>query len=160
MSNSFDRINHELFMREAIKEADEAGIRGDRPIGAVIMHNGIIISRSSSRRNTMESHVAHAENTAIFQCAPYLAKHGRECILYTTVEPCIMCLSTALMANIQSIVFAVEDRYMNMKSFIESHPYIQRKLLNYVGGVLLDESLSLLEKYTPYDAKIITTGLR
>ena len=160
MVSNFDEINHALFMKEALKEADEAGQRGDIPIGAVIVHKGIIIARGSNRLNTMESHVAHAENTAIIQCASYLTRHGRECILYTTVEPCIMCLSTAVMANIRNIVFALEDKYMNMKPFINSNPYITKRIHNYLGGIMESESLTLIEKYAPNDARIITTGVK
>ena len=42
---NFHEYNHQSFMEEALKEAEEAGKRGDRPIGTVIVHNGTIISR-------------------------------------------------------------------------------------------------------------------
>lgn len=156
LGDRFHLLDHEYFMREALKEADEAGKRGDRPIGAVIVHNGKIISRSSSKFITMDSNVAHAENTAIFNCAPYLKKHGKECVIYTTVEPCIMCLSTIVMAKIKNIVFALQDRYMNMKPFIDSNPYISERIENYVGGVLVDECIGIYMKYAPKDLAIMT----
>ncbi len=93
-------MNHEYFMRIAIEEAKEAGKRGDRPIGAVIVNDGKIIAKSSSRYVTRHSDVDHAENTAVLSCAPYLRKQGRSCVIYTTVEPCIMCMSTIVLANI------------------------------------------------------------
>jgi tRNA(Arg) A34 adenosine deaminase TadA len=153
----FDTIDHEKYMAEALKEAELAGIRGDRPIGAVIVHDGNIIARGSSRFVTMQSHVAHAENTAILACAPYLKQHKAESILYTTVEPCIMCLGTIVLANIRSVVFAVKDKYMQMDGYFQ-HPYIQKRVHHYVGGVLRDQSLALLQKYDPWTADIIRTG--
>lgn len=160
MIENFNEIKHEEFMKEALKEAEEAGKRGDRPIGAVIVHNGRIISRSSSKYNTLDSDVAHAENTAIFNCAPYLKKYGRECIIYTTVEPCVMCLTTIVMAHIRNVVFAFEDKYMNMKPFINSNPYIKDRIHNYLSGVLYEESLNILKKYSPEDAEIMLKGKR
>ena len=160
MIQNFDAIEHEKYMHEALQEAEAAGIRGDRPIGAVIVHNGNIIARSSNRYKTLQSHVAHAENTAIFACAPYLQKHGRECIIYTTVEPCVMCLGTIVMANIRNIVFGVKDQYMQMESYINNSPYIRKKVHNYVSGVLQEICVALLEKYAPKDAEIILTGKR
>lgn len=160
MIKDFNEIDHELFMREALKEGEEAGKRGDKPIGAVIVHNGIIISRGANRSKTQHTHVGHAENTAILNCASYLSDYGRECIIYTTVEPCVMCLGTIVMANIRSIVFAVEDKYMNMKPYIDSNPYLKKRVHNYLSGVLTEESFSILKKYAPDDAEIIMNGIR
>ena len=153
---NFNKFDHEFFMREALKEAERAGKRGDRPIGAVIVHNGDIISLSSSKFMSMDSNVAHAENTAIFNCASYLKKYGRECTIYTTVEPCIMCLTTIVMAKIKNIVFALEDKYMNMSPFINSNPYIVERIDNYIGKVLEKESIELYRKYAPHDLDIMT----
>jgi tRNA(adenine34) deaminase len=83
---NFHEYDHHYFMEEALKEAEEAGKRGDRPIGAVIVHSGTIISRGSNRINTMDSDLAHAEINAMYSCASYLRKHARECILYTSVD--------------------------------------------------------------------------
>lgn len=160
MITNFHEYNHQSFMEEALKEAEEAGKRGDRPIGAVIVHNGTIISRGSNRINTMDSELAHAEVNAMNQCASYLRKHGRECILYTTVEPCMMCLSTITLANIRNVVFAVEDKYMDMAHFIDSNTYIQKRLHNYVSGVLRDESTIILKKFSPFMAEVVLNGRR
>jgi len=153
-------IDHTVFMREALKEARKAGKRGDIPIGAVIVHNGIIISRGMNGIKTKKSHVAHAENTAIFKCASYLQENGRECILYTTVEPCVMCLSTIVLANIRNVVFGIEDKYMNTKTFIQTNSYLRTRIHNYVSGILANESIDILQKYTPEDARIVLTGIR
>ena len=61
-------------MRKALIEAEEAGKRGDLAIGAVIVHNNIIISSDSNRIYTKESIVSHAEVNAIHNCAPYFKK--------------------------------------------------------------------------------------
>ncbi|MUK89813.1 nucleoside deaminase [Ornithinibacillus sp. L9] len=158
MIKDFDSINHETFMGEALIEAKKAGKRGDRPIGSVIVHNDEIIARGANSIETSNSNVAHAEIETINQNTAYLRKHARECIIYSTVEPCVMCLSTIVMANIRNVVFAVEDKYMNMKPFIASNPYIEKRVHNYVGGILADESLRILKKYSPEAAEVVLHG--
>ena len=153
-------IDHTIFMKEALKEAIKAGKRGDRPIGAVIVHDSRIISRGSNCSKTRKSDVAHAENTAIFKCQTYLQENGRECIVYSTVEPCVMCLSTAVLANIRSIVFGIEDKYLNMKAFVRSHPYISSRIHNYIPNILGIECIAVLQQYAPDDARVILTGIR
>jgi tRNA(adenine34) deaminase len=157
---NFHEYDHSFFMQEALKEAEEAGKRGDRPIGAVIVHNRTIISRGSNRINTMDSELAHAEINAMNLCASYLRKYARECILYTTVEPCMMCLSTISLANIRNVVFAVEDKYLDMSHFINSNPYIKKRLHNYLGGVLVEESTQQLKTYSPFMAEVVFHGYR
>nr|ABD75808.1 putative cytosine/adenosine deaminase [uncultured bacterium] len=157
MIQNFDTIDHEKYMAEALKEAELAGIRGDKPIGAVIVHGGNIIARSSNRFHTLQSPVAHAETTAIFACAPYLEQYKGECTLYTTVEPCVMCLGTIVIAGIRHIVFGVKDKFMQMDAYF-THPYIRKKVHHYVGDVLRDECVQVLQKYSPRDAEIVLTG--
>jgi tRNA(adenine34) deaminase len=147
-------------MQEALKEADEAGKRGDRPIGAVIVHNGTIIARGSNRINTKDSELEHAEINAMNACASYLRKHARECILYTSVEPCVMCLSTLVLANIRTVVYAVEDKYLDMAQFIDSSTYIKNRLHHYHGGVMAEESAQLLKTHSPFMAEVVLNGRR
>ena len=158
MLANFSDLNHTYFMSEALKEAEEAGRRGDRPIGAVIVFENKIIARGSNRIESESSNLKHAEINAMNQCAPFLKEHARECVIYTTVEPCIMCLSTIVMANIRHVVFAIEDKYMNMRPFIQSNPYIEKRVHNYLGEVLADESLNILNRYSPETANVIVYG--
>lgn len=159
ITNSHE-YDHQTYMQEALKEAEEAGKRGDRPIGAVIVHKGTIIARGSNRINTRDSELEHAEINAMNACASYLRKHARECILYTTVEPCIMCLSTLVLANIRHVVFAVEDKYMDMVHFVDTNPYIKKRLHTYQGGILAEESIHILKTYSPFMAEVVLNGRR
>lgn len=148
MINYLTEVDHQYFMEEAIKQAEDAGKRGDLPIGAVIVHNNMIVSSDSNRIFTKESVVSHAEVNAIHSCAPYLRKYNKECVIYTTVEPCIMCLPTIIMANICHVFYGVTDTYMNMRSFIENNPYIKKRLQTYKGGIMEKESETLIRKYS------------
>lgn len=152
-------LNHKKYMKVALSEATKAGERGDLPIGAVIVHNGKIISHGSNHIRTKSSQVAHAEIEAIHQAAPYLQKYARECVLYTTLEPCVMCLPTIVLANIRNIVYALDDHYMETKQMISNTDYLKKRVHNYIGGVLAEESLNLLKKYDPQTAEVALYGI-
>ncbi|KKK52030.1 hypothetical protein LCGC14_3109050, partial [marine sediment metagenome] len=125
---SFDSIDHESFMIEALREAEKALARGDRPIGAVITHKGQVIARASNGSVTGKNRIAHAELSALLDCASFLNDYGTECIIYTTVEPCVMCLGAIVMANIRNIVFGMPDRYINARSIIEHNDHIRQRV--------------------------------
>jgi tRNA(adenine34) deaminase len=156
----FDAMEHAAFMAEAVREAREAGIRGDRPIGAVIVHDGRVVSRGSSGYCSLDSDVHHAENTAITRIASYLKNHGRECVLYTTVEPCVMCMGTIVLSNIRNVVFGLEDHYMTgTREMIQHVEYIRQRVHHYKGGVLAEQCLAALREFgTPEDVHVITKG--
>lgn len=148
-------------MDYALEEALHAGERGDRPIGAVIIHGGKVIARSSSSYYTNQSSVHHAENTAIMACSRYLKDHGPDCLIYTTLEPCLMCLPTIVMANIRNIVFGLEDIYMRSREELGGVAWIGARIFNYIGGVRRAEAIALVEKYcTERDRRTILEGVR
>ena len=141
-------IDHNHFMRIAIKEAEMAGQCGDRPIAAIIVHNNHIIAKGSSKWRTGRSDVHHAENTAIMSCAPYLQEYGRECLIYSTVEPCIMCISTIAFSDIRNVIFAIEDKHMNTYAQIKAVPYLKERIFNYISGICVEEALQVFKRYT------------
>ena len=154
-------MDHERFMGIALADAEVAGERGDRPIACVIVHGDTIIARGSSLYVTANSAVHHAENTAVLSCAAYLRSNGPECVLYTTLEPCVMCLGTILMGNIRNIVFALEDKYMRPKENMTGFTWVQDRIFNYICGVRRDESRRLIETYCDEnDRRIILDGGR
>jgi guanine deaminase len=94
-------------MREAIKEA-EAGLRSGRggPFGCVIVRNGEIVARGSNRVTSTNDPTAHAEITAIRDACRTLNKFSLEdCELYTSCEPCPMCLAAVYWARIPRLYY-------------------------------------------------------
>jgi tRNA(Arg) A34 adenosine deaminase TadA len=101
-------MNHENFMREAIKEA-EAGMRGGRggPFGCVIVRRGELIARGNNRVTSTNDPTAHAEVTAIREACTKLGSYSlADCELYTNCEPCPMCLAAAYWARIPTLYYA------------------------------------------------------
>ena len=94
-------------MREAIKLADY-GMRGGRggPFGCVIVRKGEIIARGNNRVTSTNDPTAHAEVTAIREaCAALQTFQLDDCELYTSCEPCPMCLSAIYWARIPEVYY-------------------------------------------------------
>jgi guanine deaminase len=101
-------MTQENFMREAIKEA-EAGLRGGRggPFGCVVVRRGEVIARGNNQVTSTNDPTAHAEITAIREaCRKLKTFQLDDCELYTSCEPCPMCLAAVYWARIPKLFYA------------------------------------------------------
>ncbi|MBQ9297766.1 MAG: nucleoside deaminase [Clostridia bacterium] len=96
------------FMEEANKLAEKGFKSGDGgPFGAVIVKNGEIIARGNNKVLCSNDPTAHAEVVAIREASKKLNTYDLSgCILYTSCEPCPMCLSAIIWANIKEVYYA------------------------------------------------------
>jgi guanine deaminase len=100
-------MTEEAFMREAIAMAD-AGVRANRggPFGCVIVRNGQIVARGSNCVTSTNDPTAHAEVTAIRNACSKLGRFElADCELYTSCEPCPMCLAAIYWARIPTVFY-------------------------------------------------------
>ncbi len=149
----FNALDHQAFMREALKEAECALQEGERPIGAVVVYDGKIVGRGHAQHKTRHSEIAHAELNAMLDAKKLIHDHIHDgIVLYTTVEPCVMCLGAVVMSDIDHIVFGLADKNINPSQML-AMPYVRRHIKNYVGGVLEAESLALMEKFDPRELR-------
>src|SRR5947208_13795626 len=144
-----DTLNVEAMMREALAEAEAAGKAGEYPIGAVVVIDGAVISRGRSRQRERRSQLAHAELEALQNGGELLWTRHDEAMLFTTVEPCTLCLGAAVMADVPHIVFAHPDPAVESALVVERVPYVGAHIQTYLGGILHDESRTLVERYKP-----------
>lgn len=144
---NIDNIDHDIYMELAIQEAIIAGERGDKPIAALLFHNNKIIGKASNTWNTRKSKVHHAENWLCLENANYLKEYGKECIIYSTLEPCIMCISTIIMADIRNIVIGYQDKYMKTWEEIQNIGWLRTRINNYITGIKKKECMELIIKY-------------
>ena len=102
---------HEMFMRQALKEAEQAYSEEEVPVGAVIVHNQRVIAAAHNQREQLRDPTAHAEMIAITQAADFIGGWRLEdCALYVTLEPCPMCAGAILQARIPLLVYATADQ--------------------------------------------------
>lgn len=95
------------FMREAIRLAED-GLQNNRggPFGCVIVRRGEVVGRGQNRVTSANDPTAHAEVTAIREaCAQLQTFQLTDCELYTSCEPCPMCLSAIYWARIPTVYF-------------------------------------------------------
>lgn len=159
MTFDFEALDHEAYMREALAEARLALEAGERPIGAVIVFNGSIVGRGRAGHRGQHSRLAHAELNALLTTANALYDHPHEdAVLYTTVEPCEMCLGAIVMSDaVNHVVFALADRWINPSVMLDM-PHVRRHIRNYVGGVLEAESMALFEQARPEELVMMRDG--
>jgi tRNA(adenine34) deaminase len=139
----------EAMMREALAEARAAGEAGEYPIGAVVAIDGRVISRGRSRQREVRSQLAHAELEALQRGGDELWERHDDAVLFTTVEPCPLCLGAAVMADVPHVVFAHEDPAVQSALIVERVDYVRRHIETYRGGVLRTESRALFERFEP-----------
>lgn len=103
-------LNDEYFMRQALKEAQQAAEEGEVPVGAVIVCDGRVIARAHNQTERLNDVTAHAEILAITAAELVLgAKYLTNCALYVTVEPCVMCAGAIGWAQINKIIYGASD---------------------------------------------------
>ena len=143
----FKKLDHEHFMGQALIEATAAGQAGDRPIGAVIVCDNEIVARGRNRIRSTQNRRAHAEIDALNNAIAVVETHAADCVVYTTMEPCPMCLGSIAVAEIGAIVFGLADPARGGTHMVEQVPFVQMAIKHYVGGVLASPCEEILQKF-------------
>lgn len=112
------------FLAKAVKNAIDGMENGGGPFGAVIVMNGKLISEAYNRVVNDHDPTAHAEILAIRQAAAKLKTHDLgECTLYTSCEPCPMCLGAIYWSGIKKVVYACDRHDASGAGFNDSLIY-------------------------------------
>lgn len=103
-------MTDENFMREALCLAEQAGLAGEVPVGAVVVKDGQIIGRGSNAPISGHDPSAHAEIAALRDAAQRVGNYRLVgCELFVTLEPCVMCVGAMFHARIARVVFGATD---------------------------------------------------
>jgi tRNA(adenine34) deaminase len=145
-------INHETYMREALREAGKSLIAGEFPVGCVMVSGNEIVSRGRriNSRAPNENELDHAEMISLrklFLQHPGIERSG--IVVYATMEPCLMCYVTLLLNGIRSIVYAYEDVMgggtgLDLKTLA---PLYREMPVTVTQGILRRESLELFRTF-------------
>ena len=136
------------FMKEALKRAKKGLAQGEVPVGAVIVHEGRVVSSGYNRRTKTQTAISHAEMYAIDRaCKKFGSWRLPECDLYVTLEPCPMCMGAALNARVRKIYFgAYEQKGRSMTAELAASNLLNRTL-EVEGGVLEEECSEVLSGF-------------
>jgi tRNA(adenine34) deaminase len=135
----------EFFMKEALKEANAALAADEIPIGAVVVWNGRIIGRGHNLTERLNDVSAHAEMQALTAAANSMGgKYLRDCTLYVTMEPCVMCAGASYWFQLSRIVFGAYDAKLGFGRLNQkiTHP---KTLIT--GGILENECAELVRGF-------------
>ncbi len=137
--------SEEKYMKIALDEAARAYENDEVPVGAIIVCNDKIIARAHNQTELLTDVTAHAEIIAITSASNYLgAKYLKDCTMYVSLEPCVMCAGAIFWSQIDKLVFGAYDEkrgYTNLGKEI-LHPKTVVK-----GGVLQDEASELIKLF-------------
>ncbi len=125
MTMNFSVFSDDFYMGEAIKEAHKALEADEVPVGAIVVCNNQIIARAHNLTEKLNDVTAHAEIQAITAASEYLGgKYLKDCTIYITLEPCLMCAGALQWSQISRIVFAANDEKRGYSLYSEKvfHP--------------------------------------
>jgi tRNA(adenine34) deaminase len=131
-------------MQEAINQAKRAMTQGEVPIGAVIEYKNKIIAKAYNKVEKLKDPTAHAEILAIRKATKSINNWRlTDCTLYTTIEPCLMCIGAILQARIKNIYFGAYDKKQGALSYYG----LKFDNLNIQGGLYEKECSELIQAF-------------
>ncbi|HTI50414.1 MAG TPA: tRNA adenosine(34) deaminase TadA [Planctomycetaceae bacterium] len=141
---------HDIWMRQALREAQSAFDEDEVPVGAVIVQHDRVIAAAHNQRELLKDPTAHAEMIAITQAAQALGSWRLiDCTLYVTLEPCPMCAGAIVQARIPTVIYGATDPKGGACHTLYQITADTR--LNHqatvLAGVLVDECRAILQQF-------------
>jgi len=134
----------EYYMKMALQEAETALEKDEVPIGCVVVSNNRIIARAHNLTETLNDVTAHAEMQAITSAANFLGgKYLKDCTLYVTMEPCVMCSGALSWSQISKVVIGARDE---QRGFINKHLSLHPKT-EIITGIMEAECSSIVKEF-------------
>jgi tRNA(adenine34) deaminase len=134
----------EYFMKMALQEAEFALEKDEVPIGCVVVSNSRVIARAHNLTETLNDVTAHAEMQSITSAANFLGgKYLKDCTLYVTLEPCVMCSGALAWSQISKVVIGARDE---QRGFINKHLSLHPKT-EIVTGIMENECSYIVKEF-------------
>lgn len=140
-------MNDQDYMKLALEEAQKAFEADEVPVGAILVCNGKVIAKAHNQREAKQSTLSHAE-IEVIKIANKKLKSWRleECVMYVSLEPCMMCAGAIQQSRIKRVVYAADDDNNGfMDQLIEAkglnhYPEIRKNLME-------EDAQKLLRRY-------------
>jgi len=145
-------MDYEYFMKKALIQAKNALSAGEFPVGCVVVQEDRILT-TGARKGTAgnaPNEIDHAEMIALKRLADLkINRDNKKIVLFTTLEPCLMCLGALILSGISKIVYAYEDIMggglsCDLKNLM---PLYKNSRISFVPNILRKESLELFQAF-------------
>lgn len=134
------------YMQLALNQAKIAYDNDEVPVGAIIVYDNKVIAQSYNTNQINNNPLHHAEINVIDQASKVLKSNDLSaCCLYVSLEPCMMCYGAIINAKINKVYFGAFD--LEYGAVISNQFYKDDKKVNWIPGLLKEESSMLLKKY-------------
>jgi len=140
----------EKWMNLALVQARIAQEKGEVPVGAVLVHNGILVAKAHNQPISTNDASAHAEIQLIRSAGQTLKNYrltGNS--IYVTLEPCAMCLGALIHARVERIIYGAHDPKSGVcgssENLINANCFNHK--INVVGGIFENKSKKLLKEF-------------
>jgi tRNA(adenine34) deaminase len=150
MTAARERESDADWMRQALVAAHEARERGEVPVGTCIVADGAILAVAGNRTRTDRDPTAHAEIVALREAAGRVSNYRiTEAVVYSTIEPCVMCAGALIQARVRRLVYgarddragAVESRFRVCDTDFLNHR------IDITAGVLEEECREIMQEF-------------
>jgi len=143
-------VDDAVWIAAALREGKRAGERGEIPIGAVVVRDGVVLARAGNATIAERDPSGHAEVRALRAAAAVADNHRLAgAVLYVTVEPCVMCMGAALQARVARIVFGCADPKGGAAGTLydlADDPRLNHRIV-VTGGVRADACADLVQRF-------------
>lgn len=137
-------FSHEYFMKMALQQAEIAKDREEIPVGCIVVCNNQIIAKAHNLTETLNDVTAHAEMQAITSSAEFLGgKYLKNCTMYITLEPCVMCAGALAWAQISTVVIGARDM---QRGFINKNLSLHPKT-ELITGIMENECGEMMKAF-------------
>ena len=139
----------EVFMRLALAQARRAFAQDEVPIGAVVVHEGVVVGAGFNQPVASGDPTAHAEVVALRAAARARGNYRLpDTTLYVTVEPCLMCVGAMVNARVASLVYgADEPKFGAVRSLLDLRALALNHRFEVASGLLEDECRGLMQEF-------------
>ena len=143
-------VSDEMWMEEALREAQRAAAAGEVPVGAVVVCGEKIVGRGGNRNLADSDPTAHAEIIALREAARAVGNHRlTDCEMFSTIEPCAMCAGALVHARLRRLVYGADDPKAGaVRSVLQvlNHPRLNHQM-EVTSGVLAGRCAELLQSF-------------
>jgi len=139
-------MEHEAWMARLLDEARRAAADGEAPVAAMVVRGDTVLGIGRNTKTSERCGFAHAELNALFAAKSRLGRRpAADVVLYTTLEPCAMCLGAAIFGGVGTLVYGAPDPEAGAVAMFSAHPVYGKWMPVVVPGMRRPQCEALRE---------------